>query len=182
MDPDRWFHAGTVDRAFIVEEPSFDARVLAELLAGEMRARPGIRVACDSTVVGGEAGADGVRLQLADGSQVDADGVVLATYAGTNGIRQALGLPPVPIAFELAEVVLGQVGPALENLGFTVMDGPFWSLMPFGHSDLVSLDQRRLDPLAAQPARGPVRLSGPAGGLQPTAPGGLFGVPPAPCQ
>ena len=147
VEPDRWFWPGTVERAFVAEEPSFDARVLENLLAEEIRARPGIRVACQSTVVGGEARADGVRLDLADGSRVDAEGVVLATYASTNGVRSAMGLDPLPIAFELTEVVLGTVGPPLAGHGFTVMDGPFWSLMPFGHSDLVSLTSVGLTPL-----------------------------------
>ncbi len=32
-------------------------------------------------------------------------------------------------------------------MGFTVMDGPFWSLMPFGRSDEVSLTSVGLTPL-----------------------------------
>lgn len=151
IDPERWFHPGTVDKAFAVEEPSFDALMLADILGGEIRSHPGIHVSCDATVVGGSADHNGVRLTLGDGSLVEAESAVLATYAGTNGLREALGLAPLPIAFELAEVVLGRVDPALQNMGFTVMDGPFWSLMPFGHSDQVTLTSVGLTPLRRNP-------------------------------
>lgn len=147
VNPDRWFHPGTVDRAFMVEEPSFDALVLARILDEEMQERPGIRVMCNAAVVGGEIRADEVQLRLDDGSAVEAAGVVLATYAGINGIRAALGLSVLPISFELTEVILGEVGPALRDKGFTVMDGPFWSLMPFGHGEQVSLTSVGLTPL-----------------------------------
>jgi glycine/D-amino acid oxidase-like deaminating enzyme len=147
IDPERWFRPGTVDKAFVVEEPSFDSLMLAHILGEEIRIHPGIQVSCGATVVGGSADQNGVRLELGDGSQVEAESAVLATYAGTNGLRETLGLDPLPIAFELAEVVLGDVEPVLQNMGFTVMDGPFWSLMPFGHSDQVTLTSVGLTPL-----------------------------------
>ena len=82
-----------------------------------------------------------------DKSCTEAEGVVLATYAGTNSLRRSISLSPLPLTFELAEVILGHVQPDLVNLGFTVMDGPFWSLMPFGHTDLVTLTSVGLTPL-----------------------------------
>lgn len=151
VDPGRWFREGTVERAFIVEEPSFDARVLADLLADEIAQRPTIEVRCGTTVTGGAVDESGVCLEVAGGAPIDADAAVLATYAGTNGLREALGLEPLPIAFELAEVVLGKVDQRLAGMGFTVMDGPFWSLMPFGHGELVSLTSVGLTPLRRNP-------------------------------
>jgi glycine/D-amino acid oxidase-like deaminating enzyme len=147
IDPDRWFHPGTVSRAFRVEEPSFDAGTLRTLLEAELRDAPTVEVRLASTVTGGSVGADGVRLTLEDGTTLAADRVVIATYAGTNALREALGLAPLPLTFELAEVVLGHVGPELRDRGFTVMDGPFWSLMPFGHGSRVSLTSVGLTPV-----------------------------------
>ena len=147
IDPARWFHKGRVARAFHVEEPAFDASILRAMIAEELREQSNVTVRLNTAVTGGWAAAEEVRLDLADGTSVEAQGVVLATYAGTNAVRRSVGLTPLPLTFELAEVILGEVTPELQNHGFTVMDGPFWSLMPFGHSGRVSLTSVGLTPL-----------------------------------
>lgn len=147
IDPERWFRSGTVSRAFRVEEPSFDAGALRDVLVGELKSRPNVQVRLNTRMASGSPTCDEVTVQLDDGTVVSAQRLVLATYAGTNSVRGSLGLAPLPLTFELAEVVLGEVGPELRNVGFTVMDGPFWSLMPFGHGNQVSLTSVGLTPL-----------------------------------
>lgn len=147
VEPSRWFHDGTVDRAFQVEEPAFDASVLRRLITQELQAQPNVTVRLNTAVTGGVVALDHARLDLADGTSIDTGGVVLAVYAGTNAVRGGLGLTPLPLTFELAEVILGEVSPDLRDHGFTVMDGPFWSLMPFGHTGQVSLTSVGLTPL-----------------------------------
>jgi glycine/D-amino acid oxidase-like deaminating enzyme len=147
INPDRWFHPGTVSRAFKVEEPTFDTRVLRQILSEEIRARANITMNLNTAVTGGEVNVDRVMLALSTGEVFEAEGAVLAAYAGTNALRRALGLSRLPLTFELAEVLLGRVSPELRDIGFTVMDGPFWSLMPFGHGDHVTLTSVGLTPL-----------------------------------
>jgi hypothetical protein len=79
--------------------------------------------------------------------KIETDGLVIATYAGINSIRESLGLPRLPLSFELAEIVLGSVSPEMSGIGFTVMDGPFWSMMPYGNSGSVSLTSVGITPL-----------------------------------
>ncbi|MBP5158379.1 MAG: FAD-binding oxidoreductase [Treponema sp.] len=43
------------------------------------------------------------------------------------------------IKYELCEIILCDASPALGEYGFTVMDGPFFSIMPFGKTGLHSL-------------------------------------------
>lgn len=147
VDPERWFRAGTVSRAFAVEEPAFDARVLRQLLSDDIAQRPNITVRLNATVTGGSVGSTSSVVELNHDETVEVDGLVLAVYAGTNAVRTALGLPRLPLSFELTEIILGRVTPELHNVGFTVMDGPFWSLMPFGHGDQVTLTSVGLTPL-----------------------------------
>jgi len=147
VDPMRWFRIGTVSRAFEVEEPSFDSTILCRLLLEEISARPNIAIQFNTSVIGGTALRDRVVLHLDNERTVEAEGVFLATYAGTNALRHSLGLTPMPLTFELTEVLLGNVSSELSNMGFTVMDGPFWSMMPFGHSDQVTLTSVGLTPL-----------------------------------
>lgn len=147
IDPERWFRTGKVSRAFAVEEPTFDAHVLRRILTEEIAGRSNITVRLGTTVTGGAVTSNSSALVLDGGETLEVDGLVIAVYAGTNALRTTLGLAQLPLAFELTEVLLGSVGPELRDVGFTVMDGPFWSLMPFGHSNQVSLTSVGLTPL-----------------------------------
>lgn len=147
IDPDSWFFPGKISRAFTVEEPSFDALTLRRILADDISDRSNITVRLETAVTAGSVVEGDTWIRLSTGELFATGGVVLAVYAGTNALRQALGLPLLPLTFELAEVLLGRVGPELRNLGFTVMDGPFWSLMPFGHGDRVTLTSVGFTPL-----------------------------------
>ena len=147
IDANQWFHPATVSRAFRVTEPSFDASVLRKIIASEIETRPNIKVMYNTAVIGGSSRADGMYVELNNGEKIETGGVVIATYASTNSVRHALGLAPLALTFELAEVILGRVSPELHDIGFTVMDGPFWSLMPFGHTNQVTLTSVGLTPL-----------------------------------
>ena len=145
--PDRYFNPGTVELALKVEEPTFDAEILRRLLLKEIVSEPNIELCLDTAVVGGVISDGRSSLLLSSGSTIETDGIVIATYAGINSIRQLLGLRSLPLSFELAEIVLGSVSPEMSGIGFTVMDGPFWSMMPFGNSGSVSLTSVGVTPL-----------------------------------
>ena len=65
--------------------------------------------------------------------------MVIAAYAGTNPLRRALGLPKPAARHELTEVVLCDVADQYRGIGITVVDGHFFSFMPFGWTDAVSV-------------------------------------------
>jgi hypothetical protein len=50
-----------------------------------------------------------------------------------------VGYEKFGIKYELCEIILCEVNERLEGYGFTVMDGPFFSIMPFGKTGLHSL-------------------------------------------
>ncbi len=146
IDNTQYFKKGMISQAFEVEEPTFDSTILRFQLIRELEDCPRIDLKLNTCVTRGDLG-EICLLNLDNGEKVETDGVVLAVYAGTNGLRGKLGLQMLPLDFELTEVNLGTVAPSMRGLGFTVMDGPFWSLMPFGNSDLVSLTNVGLTPL-----------------------------------
>jgi len=68
------------------------------------------------------------------------DFIVNATYASLNQIHLKANLKnTLKIKYELCEVVLCKVSDNIKNVGITVMDGPFFSLMPFGLTGYHSL-------------------------------------------
>jgi hypothetical protein len=138
-DPRPWLHADAVAGVWETDETTFDAARCRKALLGRLEAAGGVDWLFRRRVVTGERLDDGFRLRLSSGEDVYCNGVVNATYAGTNQLLTAMGFEPLPLKYELAEVALGRAGPLLSGVGITVMDGPFFSVMPFGKTGLHSL-------------------------------------------
>ncbi len=79
-------------------------------------------------------------------STVESDWVLNSTYGSLNTIIQAFGFKPIPLKYELTEMVICDVPNALKGYGLTVMDGPFFSLMPFDFQGQFSLSAVRYTP------------------------------------
>lgn len=156
----RLFDPNTVEAVFAVEEYSLDARLVAQDLAGRLgRAGVACRFGAPARVaaitqqdVTLEAGAD----------RIVARHVINCTYAALDGIGIRVG---TAIKKELAEIVLIRPPPALAALSVTVMDGPFFSTMPFPALGCHSLTHVRYTPHGAwtgadaPPAPGPSRAA-----------------------
>lgn len=147
INPDRYFNHGTVELALKVDEPTFDAHILRSQILNEIQIEGSIKLCLDTAVIGGQVSDTGSSVLLSNGSTIETNGIVIANYAGINSIRGSFGLPNLPLSFELAEIILGSVSPEMVGIGFTVMDGPFWSMMPFGNSGSVSLTSVGITPL-----------------------------------
>lgn len=145
--PELYFNNGTIDAAFRVEEPTFDAKDMRRQISREIVDLPNIEVAFNSAICSGDTSGSAIKLELSNGEYIETDGVIIATYAGINSLRAVLGLKKLPLSFEVAEVLLGDVDKEFQELGFTVMDGPFWSMMPFGSSRKVSLTSVGMTPI-----------------------------------
>ncbi len=82
---------------------------------------------------------------LADGTPVEAPVVFDATY-GQFANQMGGNYQAIPLKYELAEIALVQPPPALRGFGVTVMDGPFFSVMPYPAADCYSLTHVRYTP------------------------------------
>lgn len=71
--------------------------------------------------------------------------VINATYSNVNGINQMFKVAKLPLAFELCEMIQVKT-PELENIGITIMDGDFTSVMPFGFSGFSTISNVRRTP------------------------------------
>ncbi|MEM1129223.1 MAG: FAD-binding oxidoreductase, partial [Pseudomonadota bacterium] len=63
-----------------------------------------------------------------------------------NSVLDLAGLPRAHLKYELAEIALVEPPPALNGLGVTIMDGPFFSCMPYPVESLYSLTHVRYTP------------------------------------
>ncbi|MDD6321024.1 MAG: FAD-dependent oxidoreductase [Oscillospiraceae bacterium] len=136
--PERYFNPGMCDGAFLTTEYTYDAQVLKNWFLTELEKLPNVTVLYSHRPESIRATGDIWQVKAGD-VYAEAPFILNATYAGVNDIHAMLGLPPFGIKYEKCEIILCTVDERLKNTGITVMDGPFFSLMPFGQTGLHSL-------------------------------------------
>lgn len=155
------FDPGLIEEVYCGEEYAFDGTKLRELLRARLQ-DAGVSVLCRAAVVAVRGTADGsIAAELDNGERPEAAQVIACAYAGTNALLRASGLPLLPLKQELAELALLEAPEVLRGLGLTVMDGPFFSVMPFPALGLHSLSHVRYTP-HAQALNGEAYSSGAA--------------------
>jgi glycine/D-amino acid oxidase-like deaminating enzyme len=145
------FDANFIERAFLVEEAVFDAHRLADQAIASAQAA-GARCLPRVEVVAFETGSDRrLRMQWRAGASdgaTEADWIVSATYSALNEVLERSGLQPIPLIHELTEIAIVRPPAAMTGYGVTVMDGPFWSCVPFPPARAYSLSHVRYTPHA----------------------------------
>lgn len=145
------FSQNMVEEVFQAEEYVFNHEVLCASATKELEDN-GITVMLDTEVLRIEA--DKVKgLVISFQTQSDArrplmhsDLVFNCSYSGLASFEGGFSSPQVELKHEIAEVALIQVPTELRDLGITVMDGPFWSVLPFPSKGLHSLSHVRYTP------------------------------------
>lgn len=141
------FESGAIEQVFAVRELAFDTvRIAARLSRQLAAARVDVRLGSEARVTAQDDA--GVSLDLS-GACARAAYVFNCTYAEI----EMTGAPlRTGIRKELTEMVLIQPPPQLRGKAFTVMDGPFFSTMPFPSTDLHTLSHVRYTPHEASDA------------------------------
>lgn len=139
------FTPALVEAVYVADEPVFNAEAL-RLATQQELVDAGVDVLLHTTVAAIEPAAVGVTVALGDGRHVAAGEAMLCTYAGTNELLERSGLPVLPLKHELAEMALLQLASPLDGLAVTVMDGPFFSTLPFPALGLHTLSHVRYTP------------------------------------
>lgn len=129
---DRYFKPGMVDGAFLTEEYTYDAHILRDYFLKELEPYPNVEIFCNKDITSINKEDDHFEIRTSDNEEYSTDFLLNATYASTNQISKMLGFEPFKIKYELCEIILCNAGEKLKNVGLTVMDGPFFSIMPFG--------------------------------------------------
>lgn len=141
----RLFAPRLIEAVYEVEEPAFDVDALREELLRRL-ALAGVEIRTGCEVVGLCGVAGGVRAVLGDDGAIAAGWAFNCTYAGLNRIvPEAAALRP-RLVHQLTEVALVEPPEVLRGLAVTVMDGPFFSTMPFPSERLHSLTHVRYTP------------------------------------
>lgn len=139
IDSLEYFKNDVVEGTFLSRECTYDAQLLADDFIEKIKKHHHTEMLFNariSTISKKEAT---YEIVLENGQQLETPYILNATYASINQITVKLGFTKIEIKNELCEVILCKVSDSLQNVGITVMDGPFFSLMPFGKTGLHSL-------------------------------------------
>jgi glycine/D-amino acid oxidase-like deaminating enzyme len=144
------FETRLIEDIFLVEEYAFDATKLASWAVRELE-ECGVQVRLRIRVSAISNGPDGT-LQVVAKSDSGAEELLTGRYVfncSYSGLNQFKGDFPgtlTGLKHEITEMALMQAPPALAGLGITVMDGSFFSMMPFPARELHTLSHVRYTP------------------------------------
>ncbi|MEO6877528.1 MAG: FAD-dependent oxidoreductase [Gemmatimonadaceae bacterium] len=143
------FDTSRIDAAFEVQECAFDADKLRARMSHDLEAA-GVEVSLDTEAqrltTRSRGGVD-VRITHSNETRdVSAALVLNCTYSRLNQLLARSGDATIPAKHELTEMALVEPPAALAGAAVTVMDGPFFSLMPYPSRGLFTLSHVRYTP------------------------------------
>lgn len=143
------FEPHLIEDVFLVEEYAFDSSKLASWAESEL-AECGVEVRVETrvTAISKVANTLKVAMHQKNGDEVEIDSryVFNCTYSGLNQFTGDFPGTRTNLKQEITEMALMHAPPALKGLGITVMDGPFFSMMPFPARGLHTLSHVRYTP------------------------------------
>ncbi len=136
----KYFYYGTCDGAFLTHEYTYDAKILCDYFMEKLSDfADRVKIFFGVKIQSVEKNSSDYLLRTEDGQIFQSSYILNSTYAGTNQILAMLNYEQFKIKYELCEIIICNVNEKLRGYGFTVMDGPFFSIMPFGKTNLHSL-------------------------------------------
>ena len=140
----RLFEPRLIAAVYQVEEYALDLGVLREIVRGRLE-RVGVEVRLGVEVVALSSAAGRAVTRLHSGAEEVSDWCINCTYARLRTLSpRTAGM--APLKHEVAEIALVESSLPLEARCVTVMDGPFFSLMPFPDRGCDTLTHVRYTP------------------------------------
>lgn len=145
----RLFEPRLVEASYVVEEYAFDTSRLASWAFSSLRDN-GVEVRLKTQAESIKVEPEGYGVKLVD--KEGAEDYVLAryifncTYSGLNQIGGDFPRIQTDLKHEITEMALVELPETLRGIGVTMMDGPFFSFMPFPDRNLHTLSHVRYTP------------------------------------
>lgn len=133
------------EKVFKVKEYAFDSFKLREILLDRVNQREGITIHTGENIETINDVSDGIEV-VSDQAAYISTYVLNCSYSQINTLHRKSGLDLVQLKHEIAEMCLVQLPEHLKDFSVTVMDGPFFSIMPFPSRGLHTLSHVRYTP------------------------------------
>ncbi len=138
LNPNRYFKNEMCDGAFLTKEYTYDAQILKDYFLNELKKYENVKIIYNVDIKSIIKKDDVYEINTSNECYISKF-ILNASYASVNQILSLAGFEPFKIKYELCEIIICKVNEELKDVGITVMDGPFFSIMPFGKTGYHSL-------------------------------------------
>ncbi len=138
VPPTKYFNDRMCEGCFLTKEYTYDAKILRDFFLNEIKKYNNVSIVYNFNIEK-IVKKDNVYEICGNDKEYTSGFVLNATYGSVNQILSMLGYEQFKIKYELCEIILCTVSEKLKNVGITVMDGQFFSIMPFGKTGYHSL-------------------------------------------
>ncbi len=139
------FNRSLIEEVFRVKEFAFDTAKLKTTLLDRLSCI-GVTIRTSEAAIKLTEAKSKITLET-DKNIYTANRVINTTYSSINLVNKSSGLAIVPLKHELTEMCLVTMPPELDGKAFTIMCGPFFSLMPFpARENLYTMSHVRYTP------------------------------------
>ncbi len=135
----KYFKDGLVDGSFLTKEYTYDAKILKDYFLEKINKLNNVKIEYNCNITNIVKKEKTYQIILDTKESYESGFILNATYASINQILSKLDYETFKIKYELCEIIICSVNEKLKNTGITVMDGPFFSIMPFGKTGYHSL-------------------------------------------
>lgn len=139
INPSKYFINNTVNSAYKVEECAFDYKKLCKHLIENNK----FDIHCNTSIKSVKQQSDKYVLSLSNNQIIECECIINTTYASINQINKLFGYSFIDMKYELCEMILCESPNNLKDKGITIVDGHYFSIMPFGlqnHHSLYSVE------------------------------------------
>lgn len=137
IDSSLYFKPNTVEAAYETVEYVFDSQKTKQYYLKKLKNYKNITFKFNSYIEKVKRENENYILELNNGEKILTPYVINTTYAAVNTINRLFEEEPYEIKYQLCEMILGKWN--AKDLSITVMDGKFFSCMPFGKNDIQTL-------------------------------------------
>ncbi len=143
-----FFQKNKVDVTFETEEACFNYLKLKEHFLKQFAENKRVHIYYQSFPVSQKISNSRYILTLnTESTSLAASLVINATYSNINNVNAMFGFQSYDVKHELCELKLCKMRNGFSRIGLTVMDGLFFSLMPFGKGSIFSLSSVSFTPI-----------------------------------
>ncbi len=148
------FENRLIERAYHVKECAFNAVILANILRESLK-KANIQTLLStkaSSITSTKEKGHSLKVWLNnssitnDGPHILTNQVFNCAYSGINDVQGEFSTTQTKFKHEVAELALVELPETYRNIGITVVDGPFFSVMPYPAENLHTLSHVRYTP------------------------------------